>query len=220
MNKNTILFAGPSLHGITNDLDFNKLSIDLHPPVKRHDIKNIVKSKLDTRNIIIADGFFYNALAVSHLEIRKALEEGWNVWGYSSMGAIRACEMRSLGMNGYGYVYEKFVSNPDLSDDEVALLHLPESPYKPLTEPLINIRYYLEVKSQNKQLSKELSHEILNILKGKWYGERTLSLLGALLEKNCKHFKPFTVDLENFSEFRIKNIDLKDFLLSEKWKLD
>ncbi|WP_425300876.1 TfuA-like protein, partial [Nocardia wallacei] len=34
------------------------------------------------------------------MEIREALEAGWSVWGLSSMGAIRAAEMRLLGMRG------------------------------------------------------------------------------------------------------------------------
>ena len=62
------------------------------------------------------------------------------MWGLSSMGAIRAREMAHLGMRGYGSVYAPFATEGDFQDDEVALLHEPNAPYRPVSEPLVHLR--------------------------------------------------------------------------------
>ncbi len=57
---------------------------------------------------------------------------GWQVWGISAFGAIRAYEMRHAGMLGFGKVFEAFCDRRDVTDDEVLFLHSENSPYSPI----------------------------------------------------------------------------------------
>ncbi len=92
----------------------------------------------------IVDGQFLRCLSVGHAEIRLAIAKSWQVWGLSSMGAIRACEMKHLGMRGYGEVYQWYCRDECFRDDEVALMHRPNPPYDAVSEPLIHIRVWLQ----------------------------------------------------------------------------
>src|SRR4051795_13634825 len=92
-----ILFAGPSMPGSLRLPE----GATVLPPVRRGDVPALLRDRRPGA-LAIADGLFHQSLAVGHVEIRDALDAGWQVWGLSSMGAIRACEMRYLGMRGCG----------------------------------------------------------------------------------------------------------------------
>src|SRR5207248_10056382 len=94
---NTIIFAGPTLLGVPEPQLSVLRRMQILPPVKRGSVEAIVGSS-DPGTMIIVDGQFHQCLSVGHVEIRVALKTGWEVWGLSSMGAIRAYEMRDLGM--------------------------------------------------------------------------------------------------------------------------
>ncbi len=70
------------------------------PPVKRGDVEKLI-SEREPGAMAIVDGLFQQCLSVGHAEIRSAVAAGWQVWGLSSMGAIRAYEMRNMGVRGY-----------------------------------------------------------------------------------------------------------------------
>lgn len=205
------LFAGPSLYGSDKTLITRSIT-KLLPPAKRNDIPRLIEKEA-AGVIILADGNFHNVLAVGHVELRTALDHGWDVWGCSSMGAIRACEMANLGMKGYGAVYKLFMDDPDFRDDEVALLHSATSPYMPVSEPLVNIRFFLNQLVDSKMITAAQSSMVIENLEACWYGERTLYKLKELLGDS----KPIMQRLENFAPYRIKNIDLQNMLLERPW---
>jgi hypothetical protein len=61
------------------------------------------------------------------------------------MGALRAAELDSFGMEGIGGIYRDYRNGVLEADDEVALAHAPaEYAYQPHSEPLVNIRATLE----------------------------------------------------------------------------
>lgn len=157
------LFAGPSLQGINSQLLCDS-SLILRPPIKRGDIEQLVADSAPS-TIAIVDGVFHAHPAVGHAEILQALRAGWRIWGLSSMGAIRACEMDNLGMTGFGEVYRQFASDPDMSDDEVTLIHQAEEPFLPLSEPLIHIRYFLKQWISEHKLTDSEAQSILHHLK-------------------------------------------------------
>lgn len=209
------LFAGPSLHGVNRKL--LSAGVVLRPPVKRGDIERLVKESSPS-NLAIVDGVFHAHPAVGHGEILEAMRAGWCVWGLSSMGAIRACEMDKLGMIGFGEVYRQFASDPDMADDEVTLMHQAEAPFYALSEPLIHIRVFLKHWNTEKLITLEQEQKLILLLKNMWYGYRTLELLEiALLDLGIKKTK---IDhaLNSFSTYRIKSLDLRDFLTSQPWK--
>ena len=62
--------------------------------------------------------------------------------GASSLGALRAVELEQFGMIGVGRIFAMYKCKRIIADDEVALVFAEED-WRPLSEPLINIRYAL-----------------------------------------------------------------------------
>ena len=209
----TILFAGPSLTDKSKALIQEK-KIQLHAPVQRNDIYKIISSG-SHQNIVIADGVFHQVVAVGHAEIRSAINKGYNVFGLSSMGAIRAFEMRHLGMQGYGKVYNWFFQLEDFQDDELAVFHFPAPSFKPITEPMVHFRECTKALVAKNQLTQGESEIIIKALKSKYYSERTIKYFKELLLKHTS-LAPEKV-IENFDTFRIKSQDLETFLEKEIW---
>ncbi|MFU2328430.1 TfuA-like protein [Pseudomonas sp. NFX98] len=209
------LFAGPSLQGIDKKL-LCVSGLVLCPPIKRGDIEHLVAHSAPS-NLAIVDGVFHAHPAVGHSEILDALKAGWRIWGLSSMGAIRACEMEKLGMKGFGEVYRLFASDPELSDDEVTLLHQAQEPYLSLSEPLIHIRQFLRQWTSEQIITQTQEEHILCYLKNMWYGYRTLDLLKKSLLTLSIDEKQIDSAIANFSAHRIKTRDLTNFLVLQPW---
>ncbi|MHC8302565.1 TfuA-like protein [Pseudomonas sp. ZS1P83] len=209
------LFAGPTLQGIDSQLLCSS-GLVVRPPVKRGDIERLV-AQSPPSNLAIVDGVFHAHPAVGHAEILDALDAGWRIWGLSSMGAIRACEMDTLGMAGFGEVYRQFASDPDMSDDEVTLIHQAQEPFLSLSEPLIHIRQFLRQWTTEQIITSAQEQHILHYLKNMWYGHRTLSCLKEALLALPVAEKKIDSALANFSAYRVKSLDLIDFLKLQPW---
>ena len=207
--KEVNIYLGPSGYDLGDDF-LKDLNYKIHPPVKKYDIDNLVASSTQPGIIVLVDGVFFPYPAVGHVEIREAIAKGWELWGLSSMGAIRAYEMRNDGMKGFGYVYSCFFEQEDFKDDEMALLYNPEKPYHPITEPLINIRYFLSHLVSANLITTGICDEILNVFSQLWFGERTLDLLETLLLKHDCDPDVFK-ELDDFKKYRIKTIDVVNF---------
>jgi hypothetical protein len=168
----------------------------------------------------IVDGQFHQCLSVGHAEIRLALAKGWQVWGLSSMGAIRASEMKHMGMCGYGEVYKWFCRDDYLRDDEVALTHCPDPPYNPLSEPLIHIRVWLQELVKIRLLSARQEKSLVKELMSMWFGDRTLPRARAMVLSVIPHrTRELDQTLAEFDRFRLKSHDLSNFLREQPWKL-
>ena len=210
------MFVGPTLNGGASIAKEN--GVRLLPPVKRGDVERLVSTRRPGVMAIV-DGQFHQCLSVGHAEIRLAIAEGWEVWGLSSMGAIRACEMRHMGMRGYGEVYEWFCRDDDFRDDEVALTHGPTAPYVPLSEPLIHIRVWLRELVKRHLLSAAQEKRLVKELMSMWFGERTLSRVRAMvLAAIPQHAQEVDETIASFDRFRLKSRDLSDFLHEQPWK--
>jgi hypothetical protein len=217
INSKCYVFAGPTLNGSAVSAGPAGV-VKFLPPVKRGDIARIISTR--RRGVIaIVDGQFHQCLAVGHAEIRLAVVAGWQVWGLSSMGAIRACEMRHLGVRGYGQVYEWFCRDEDFRDDEVALTHEPTPPYAALSEPLIHIRLWLRELVKLRLLTSRQEKRLLDELMSMWFGERTLRRVRSMLMDSI-HARLDKVDetLANFDRFRVKCHDLSAFLKEQPWR--
>lgn len=219
MSNNTLemctLFAGPSLHGIDSQLLCNS-GLELRPPIRRGDIERLMMYSPPS-NIAIVDGVFHVHPAVGHAEILDAMNVGWRIWGLSSMGAIRACEMDTLGMTGFGEVYRLFASDQDMSDDEVTLIHQAQEPFLPLSEPLIHIRKFLRHWTVEQIITQKQERDLLTYLKNMWYGNRTLDRLKEALLALAVSEKKIDCAIANFSVYRIKSLDLESFLKLQPW---
>jgi hypothetical protein len=133
-----IVFLGPSLDQAAAE---RILSAHYLPPARRGDL--LAAAEKGATIIGLVDGVFHQESAVAHREILAAIKKGVRVVGASSMGALRAAEMDTLGMVGVGEIYRMYKSGDLESDDEVALVFDPSSGLA-LSEPLINIRFTLK----------------------------------------------------------------------------
>jgi hypothetical protein len=215
LNSRCWMFVGPTLNGATSTAEEN--GVRLLPPVKRGDVERLVSTR-QPGVMAIVDGQFHQCLSVGHAEIRFAIAKGWEVWGLSSMGAIRACEMRHMGMQGFGEVYEWFCRDDDFRDDEVALTHGPTAPYVALSEPLIHIRVWFGELVKKRLLSAAQEKRLIRELMSMWFGERTLSRVRAMVLATIPHHgAEVNESLAAFDRFRLKSGDLSEFLRERPW---
>jgi len=174
--RKAVVFLGPSL-----DIETAKNIVDAEfkPPAERGDIFRVVQEGAEIIGLI--DGVFFQACAISHREILYALNEGVKIIGASSMGALRASELELYGMEGLGRIYERYKRGELVSDDEVALIFEPDT-FKPLSEPLVNIRYNLELAEETGVISEVVKEKILKIALPLYYPERDYQRILAIAE--------------------------------------
>ena len=179
-----IVFLGPSLDAATAE---SILDAEYRLPAKRGDILAAVRDGAEI--ICLIDGSFHQDAAVAHREILAAVKAGVIVVGASSMGALRAAEMDTLGMKGIGEIYRKYANRELDSDDEVALVYDPVSGYA-LSEPLINIRCTLEKAERTGIISHDEHTILLNAARSLFFPSRTypalISSAGTTLETATK----------------------------------
>jgi hypothetical protein len=162
-----IVFLGPSL-----DLESAEkiLTAEYRSPAKRGDL--ITAAREGAEIIGLIDGVFHQESAVAHREILAALKGGIRVVGSSSMGALRAAEMDTLGMVGIGEIYRMYKSGELESDDEVALVFDPVSGLS-LSEPLINIRFSLMRAKESGIIDTAVHDALLVSARSLFYPKRT-----------------------------------------------
>ena len=219
MDSRVIVYAGPSLVG-TGISIAEQNGLTWRPPARRGDIASLVADEVGEPGVIgLADGTFHAYPSVGHAELRLAMEEGWRVYGLCSMGAIRAAEMKHMGMAPWGSVAARFCDEPDFADDEVAVLHSADAPFLSLSEPLIHIREFLSHMVVVGVLSKSEADTVLERMKTRWYGERTLLELRRQLENlvSVAMHEQLVSALSAFSRYRLKQLDLISFVNERPW---
>ena len=141
-------------------------------PIKRGDLNLALNENPDI--IAIIDGVFHQNSAVGHKEILKAIDSGIKVFGASSMGALRASELDTLGMTGIGYVYEQYATGNVASDDDVAVM-LDSETLEALSEPLINMDYVFTNAASENIITQDEKDELIRIAKSTFYPKRNYS---------------------------------------------
>jgi len=178
MHRITV-FLGPSLDKKTAE---EILPATYLPPAKRGDLAAVVRDGADI--ICLIDGVFHQDSAVAHREILFALKRGVRVIGASSMGALRAAEMDTLGMEGIGEIYRMYKSGELDSDDEVALVFDPDSGIS-LSEPLINIRCTLEKAEHERIITPNDRAALLSAARSLFYPARTYPAIFTAAGETC-----------------------------------
>jgi hypothetical protein len=179
-----IVFLGPSLE---REAAETIIPAEYRPPAKRGDLLRAVQDGADIIGLI--DGVFHQESAVAHREILTAVKKGVRVVGASSMGALRAAEMDTLGMTGIGEVYRMYKSGELVSDDEVALVFDPESGFS-LSEPLVNIRFTFREAERQGIITAQDHAALLAAAQSVFYPQRTyervLSAAGAAIGQETR----------------------------------
>jgi hypothetical protein len=162
-----VVFLGPSL---SQDKALQILEADYRPPAKRGDIYQAARDGAEI--ILLIDGVFFQECSVAHKEVIYAIEAGAKVLGASSMGALRASELDVYGMQGIGRIYQAYKSGHLVSDDEVALVFDPFT-YEPGSEPLVNIRFNLDLAWQMGVISASSRDRLFRCAQAQYFPDRS-----------------------------------------------
>lgn len=172
--KKIVVFLGPSLPIAEAKAILNAVYL---PPAKQSDLLSAVTTYRPDI-IALVDGFFLNDPSVWHKEILYALEQGVAVYGASSMGALRAAETEKFGMMGVGEIYRMYASGELIDDDEVVMVHgLEDTGYRPLSEPMINVRATFHRAKDEGIIDEKLCEQLIAIAKSIYFPERTFSTI-------------------------------------------
>jgi hypothetical protein len=198
MRHELVVYLGPSLPVREAE---KILPAKYLPPAKRGDIPLAVRQ--GARIICLIDGVFFQDCSVGHREILAALSKSVRVIGSSSMGALRASELDTLGMEGIGEIYQWYKSGDVESDDEVALIFDPESGIA-LSIPLVNIRYLLDLAARQGIIDRAQKDILFRTAQSLYFPERTWERIRELA---CEKIpKPA---LEKFIQYTENGPDLK-----------
>lgn len=169
----TIIFLGPSLPLA----DARRLiDADYRAPAQRGDIYRCLG--VGATRIVLIDGIFHGSPSVWQREILSALDDGIEVLGASSMGALRGAELSRYGMVGHGTIFDWYASGVIDGDDEVALLHGDASTeFRMLSEPLVNLRATLARAVAEGVVSPEEGELLAAEAKATFYPRRSLRRL-------------------------------------------
>lgn len=157
MNERSIVvFAGPSL---PTNIRPSDTAYRWRPPAAAGDLLGLLG---DPPNIVcLIDGYFDARPSPWHKEILLLIQSGVRVLGAASMGALRAAELDRHGMIGIGAIYRAYRDCRLTGDDEVALVHaLDEFGWKPVSEPMIDVRATLASAVRRKMLSISAAREL------------------------------------------------------------
>lgn len=143
------------------------------PPARKGDVwRALVRYR--PAAIALIDGVFESEPSVWHHEILDALDAGVRVFGGASMGALRAAELRARGMIGVGRIFEWYRDGRITDDSEVALLHAgAEHGFRPLTVPLVNVRWAAECARRAHVLRPAEGRALVSAAERIFYQERT-----------------------------------------------
>ena len=167
-----IVYAGLSIpfHEAKDILDSSDdIEVIYKRPIQRGDLGHALKEHPDI--IAIIDGVFHQNSAVGHKEILNAMNSGVRVYGASSMGALRASELDTLGMVGVGYVYTQYATGEVDSDDDVAVM-LDSETLEAISVPLINMKYVFTNAVSEGIITDDEKDELLKISKKTYYPQR------------------------------------------------
>jgi hypothetical protein len=158
--------------------------------------------------ICLIDGYFGNTPSVWHKEILFALKSGVTVCGSSSIGALRAAELHSFGMLGFGRVYRAFRRGVLQDDDEVCVLHaVPELGFEPLSEAMVNIRYSLKMMRRRRLIDRDAEFRITSRLKELHFSKRVPAAIGDAFEEEFGQQGAAKFDLYERTKVDIKALD-------------
>jgi hypothetical protein len=122
--------------------------------------------------LLLIDGFVLHDPPPSSKEITAAMKRGIPVYGAASVGALLAVKLRNVGMIGRGWVFESYLDGTIIGCAEVLISMIPET-FKPLTVPLVNIRYALSRLSPLYGITAATQHSILGSVSAICFEERT-----------------------------------------------
>jgi hypothetical protein len=191
-----VIFLGPTL---SIEKAKGILDADYRLPAKKGDILKLIPTSVKTVGII--DGYFLQDYPPTPIEVYNLLRKrGVRVFGSSSLGALRAVELKKFGMAGIGKIFELFSKGVIDSDDEVAVTFTGYAGYK--SDALIDIRYNLFLASKNNIIDNDTKRIILRVSKDTYFPYRTY---GDIMDESKRLFPSQRKQIDDFGEYLVKN---------------
>ncbi|WP_162197947.1 TfuA-like protein [Pseudoalteromonas rubra] len=187
--------------------------VDVRPPCKIGDVFNSVEAGAEV--IIMIDGYFEHTPAVWHKEVLYALERGVTVFGASSMGALRACELAAFGMIGVGAIYQQYATGVLEDDDEVAVSHLDASSgYQCVSDAMVSIRYGIDLAIDAQVLEAQFGKQLIARCKSQYYPLRNWeSVFADAIELGLENEQLYAFkDFIHNNDTDLKAIDAREVL--------
>ena len=197
-----VIFLGPTL---SIDKAKEILDADYRPPAKKGDLLKLIPTAVKFVGLI--DGYFLQDYPPTPIEVYNLLrKKDVLVFGSSSLGALRAVELKRFGMIGIGKIFNLFLKGVIDSDDEVAVTFTEYKEYQ--SDALIDIRYNLFLAQKKQIIDTNTKRNILRIAKKTYFPYRTYD---DILEKSKKVFSLQKKQIEDFGEYISKHkVSLKE----------
>ena len=167
MNR-PVVFLGPSL--TLNEASSRLPTAEFRPPARRDDLDKIDGTK--TRVVVLIDGTMVYDHPPSPSEVWRLVDRGITVFGAASLGALRAVELRDLGVRGVGWVYRQYLNGLVTADDEL-LARLDPRTQSATTVFQINIRFGLGRLRRRGVISHFLAESLLQDIAGLYFEDRS-----------------------------------------------
>jgi TfuA protein len=197
-----VIFVGPTL---SIDKAKEILDADYRPPAKKGDLLKLIPTAV--KFVGLVDGYFLQDYPPTPIEVYNLLrKKDVMVFGSSSLGALRAVELKRFGMIGIGKIFNLFLKGVIDSDDEVAVTFTEYRKYQ--SDALIDMRYNLFLAQKKQIIDKNTKRNILRIAKKTYFPYRTYD---DILDKSKKVFSLQRKQIEDFGDYISKNkVSLKE----------
>jgi len=137
------------------------------------------------------------------------------VFGSASMGALRAAELASFGMEGVGAIFEAYRDGLLKDDDEVAVTHAPaEAGFAVQSEAMVNIRATLAAAEATGVLRPPSRVTLERIAKDLFYPDRTYPLI---LRHAAEQGEPADVACEQRVELLLRERRAREGRVFRPW---
>lgn len=210
------IFVGPT--GFEVNIGQLAPDVVVHAPAKRGDLPALCEYLNARDAVAVVDGRLGDVMSVSHRDVLRLLDREIQVWGIASMGALRAAEMHRFGMRPFGQVAQGYVDDPRKPDDEVVLMHAPEEPYFPVSEPMVHLDCFLKQCVGLSRIKSSSAEEAGKRLRSMWFGYRDWDQLQSILIAAGEDPTSCKADAHDIRQSRIKTRDLVSFLEERPWE--
>lgn len=167
-----VIFTGSSL--TREEASSLHPSATVMPPVRRGELYRLCREQSEPTRVLVVDGLFSVGGAPPPSEfVDVASHAGMDIFGVSSMGALRAIECAPAGVIGLGVIYRLYRLGVIETDAEVAVGVDSDNDYHPTTVPLVDVRWYLSQARRRGLIDWYQHRAVLDLAKSCHFLERT-----------------------------------------------